>query len=197
MAKVIYAVIGLILIGLTGCNLKIKEEGKDGNKNVSISSSLGDLKVRTDEVNPADTGMSVYPGSRLKPKQDRDSENKANVDINTPWFGLKVVALTYETDDTPEKIWGYYRDEMSKKWGKPLECRPGSPDLDRKKEGKDDLTCRDKHGRSKLNIDADTNEMQLKVGSEDRQHIVAIKNSGGKTQYSLVYVTLRGENDSI
>jgi hypothetical protein len=181
---------------LSGCNMKVKEEGKDGNKNVSISSSLGDLKVRTDEVNPSDTGLSVYPGSRLKPNEDKNHDNKANVDINTPWFGVKVVALTYESDADPEKVWGYYRDEMTKKWGKPLECRPGSPDWNKKKEGKDDLVCREgsKHG---VNIDADTSEMQLKIGSEDKQHVVAVKKVGGKTQYSLVYVTVRGEKDSI
>jgi hypothetical protein len=178
--------------------MKVKEEGKDGSKNVSISSALGDLKVRTDQVNPSDTGLTVYPGSTLKPNEDKNHDNKANVDINTPWFGVKVVALTYESDADPDKIWGYYRDEMTKKWGKPLECRPGSPDMDKKKEGKDDLICREesnnKHG---VHIDADTSEMQLKVGSEDRQHVVAVKKKDGKTQYSLVYVTVRGQKDTI
>lgn len=192
----ILATAAVVLLG--GCNMKVKEEGKDGSKNVSISSALGDLKVRTDQVNPSDTGLTVYPGSTLKPNEDKNHDNKANVDINTPWFGVKVVALTYESDADPDKIWGYYRDEMTKKWGKPLECRPGSPDMDKKKEGKDDLICREesnnKHG---VHIDADTSEMQLKVGSEDRQHVVAVKKKDGKTQYSLVYVTVRGQKDTI
>lgn len=191
----VYSLAALLL--LAGCDLKIKEkETAEGNKNVEISSSLGQLKVRTDEVDPGDTGLTVYPGSRLKPKDNRDNENKANVDINTPWFGVKVVALTYESDDSPEKVWSYYRDEMAKKWGKPLECRPGSPDLNRKKQGKDDLVCENEGGR-KIHIDADTHDMQLKVGSEDRQHIVAVKQRGGKTQYSLVYVTVRGERETL
>lgn len=180
---------------LSACNLKVKDEGREGNKNVSISSSLGNLKVRTDEVNPADTGMTVYPGSQIKPKDDKNSDNKANVDINTPWFGLKVVALTYTTEDTPEKVWNYYLSEMTKKWGKPLECKPGSPDLGKKKQNKNDLDCREEeHG---VHIDADSNDMQLKVGTEDRQHVVAVKREGGKTQYSLVYVTVRDEKGSI
>ena len=198
MRNTIILTAAAVVLLSSGCNMKVKEEGKDGSKNVAISSALGDLKVRTDEVNPADTGMSVYPGSRLKPKEDKNNDNKANVDINTPWFGVKVVALTYESDDSPEKIWDYYRNEMAKKWGKPLECRPGSPDMDKKKEGKDDLTCREgsnnKHG---VHIDSDTSEMQLKVGSDDKQHVVAVKTKNGKTQYSLVYVTVRGEKDTI
>jgi hypothetical protein len=180
---------------LSACNLKVKDEGTEGNKNVSISSALGNLKVRTDEVNPADTGMTVYPGSKLKPKDDKNSDNKANVDINTPWFGLKVVALTYTTEETPEKVWNYYLNEMTKKWGKPLECKPGSPDLGKKKQNKNDLDCREEeHG---VHIDADSSDMQLKVGTEDRQHVVAVKREGGKTQYSLVYVTVRDEKGSI
>jgi hypothetical protein len=193
LAFLFVAGVGLFL---SACNLDIKEkEGKEGSKNVSINSSLGNLKVRTDEVNPADTGLTVYPGSQLKPKDDRNNDNKANVDINTPWFGLKVVALTYTTDESPEKVWNYYRDEMTKKWGKPLECKSGSTDLDKKKQNKNDLDCREE--QSGIHIDADNSRMELKVGTEDRQHVVAVKREGGKTQYSLVYVTVRDEKGSI
>ena len=189
--SVLAATVAVVL--LTGCNMKVKEEGKDGNKNVSISSALGNLKVRTDQVNPADTGLSVYPGSTLKPKEDKNHDNKADVNIDTPWFGVKVVALTYESNDDPEKIWGYYRDEMTKKWGKPLECRAGSPDMQKTKREKNELDCReDSNNKHGVHIDADSSEMQLKVGSEDKQHVVAVKKENGKTQYSLVYVTVRG-----
>jgi hypothetical protein len=82
---------------------------------------------------------------------------------------------------------------MSKKWGKPLECRSGSPDMDKKKQNKNDLDCREQdHG---MHIDADDSKMQLKVGTEDRQHIVALKTDGGKTQYSLVYVNVRDDKE--
>jgi hypothetical protein len=192
-----FAIVSIAALLVTGCNMRVKEsEGKDGKKDVSISSPIGGLKVHTDDVNPADTGLTVFPGSTLKPKENEHSDNKANVAIDTPWFGLKVVAVTYLADDPTDKVWNYYRDEMSKKWGKPLECKPGSPDMDRKKEGKNELTCRDKEGKG-MQIDADNSEMQLKTGTDDRQHIVAIKRDGGKTQYSLVYITVRGEKDTI
>ena len=182
---------------IAGCNVDVKEHKKGEAEDVSIKSPFGGLKVRTDEVNPADTGMTVFPGSTLKPRSEHD-ENKAHVDIDTPWFGVKVVAITYLTDAPSEKVWSYYRDELSKKWGKPLECRAGSPDMDKKKSGKDDLTCHEKESHNVgLNINSDNSDMQLKVGTEDRQHVVAMKTENGKTQYSLVYVTVRGEKDTI
>jgi hypothetical protein len=188
------ALITSALILITGCSISVKDhDKKKGSEDVSIKSPIGALNVQTDKVNPADTGMSVFPGSTLKPKDEHNGDNKANVDINTPWFGLKVVAVTYTTDAPVDKVWGYYRDEMSKKWGKPLECRSGSPDMDKKKQNKNDLDCREQdHG---MHIDADDSKMQLKVGTEDRQHIVALKTDGGKTQYSLVYVNVRDDKE--
>jgi hypothetical protein len=180
----------LVLIG--GCSIQSRDK-KNGSEDVSIKSPIGALKVQTDKVEAADTGLTVFPGSTLKPKDEHNGDNKANVDINTPWFGLKVVAVTYTTDAPADKVWNYYRDEMSKNWGKPLECRSGSPDMNKKKENKNDLDCREQeHG---LHVNADNSNMQLKVGTEDRQHIVALKTEGGKTQYSLVYVNVRDEKD--
>lgn len=187
------ALITSALLLISGCSVSVKDrEKKNGSEDVSIKSPIGALKVQTDQVNPADTGLSIFPGSTLKAKDDRKGDNKANVDINTPWFGLRVVAITYTTDAPVDKVWSYYRDEMSKKWGKPLECRSGSPDMEKKKENKDDIVCHEKRG---INIDAEESEMQLKVGTNDRQHVVALKTDGGKTQYSLVYVNVRDDKD--
>jgi hypothetical protein len=105
----IHLTVAATLAMLAGCNVHARKDG--GEKNVSISSPLGALKVRTDDVNPKDTGLPVYPGARLKPDTD-DNKGKANVNINTPWFGLKVVALTYVSDDSQQKVWDYYKNEM-------------------------------------------------------------------------------------
>jgi hypothetical protein len=190
MRSIAFITSALILI--TGCSIQTREK-KNGSDDVSIKSPIGALKVQTDKVEAADTGLTVFPGSTLKPKDEHNGDNKANVDINTPWFGLKVVAVTYTTDAPADKVWSYYRDEMSKKWGKPLECRSGSPDMDKKKQNKNDLDCREQdHG---LHIEADSSKMELKVGTEDRQRIVALKTEGGKTQYSLVYVNVRDDKE--
>lgn len=185
----------LLAMVATGCTISSHEK-ENGNKDVAIKSPFGNLKVQTDKVEAQDTGLSVFPGSTIKPKEN-NNDSKANVNVDTPWFNLKVVAVTYLTDAPQDKVWDYYRSEMAKKWGKPLECREGSPDMDKPKAGKHDLSCRDDDKGHGFNIDADNSEMQLKVGSEDYQRIVAIKTKDGKTQYSLVYLSMNDGKDTI
>src|SRR5436190_22458096 len=95
---------GIVLLLIAGCSIHVKDSDNasndDGkNKDVAIKSPFGGLNVHTAHVDPKDTGMSVYPGARLK-ENENGHDNKANVNIDTPWFGVKVVALTYETDDS-------------------------------------------------------------------------------------------------
>jgi hypothetical protein len=183
------------LILLSGCNIHTKHGDMGNDKDVSISSPLGGLKVRTDKVDPKDTGLSVYPGAKLKEKSNDHNDNKANVNIDTPWFGLKVVALSYQTDDPQEKVWDYYKKEMSK-YGHVLECKPGSADLKITSDEKNTLTCeRKKDDKRGLNIHAE--DVELKVGTEDHQRLVGFKPSSKGTEFSLVYIVIREGKDSI
>jgi hypothetical protein len=182
--------IAATLAMLAGCNIHTRKDGAE--KNVSISSPLGALKVRTDNVDPKDTGLPVYPGARLKPQTDDHNQGKANVNIDTPWFGLKVVALTYLSDDSQQKVWDYYKKEMSK-YGRVLECKPGSPDMNAETKEKGDVTCKDK-GDHKKGMHIDSDDVELKVGTEDHQRIVGFKPSSNGTQFSLVYVVTHGES---
>jgi hypothetical protein len=187
---------------LAGCNMNVKKDEKaDGGKKVEISSDLGNLKVNTQEVDPKATGLTVYPGSRLKERDNRHDESQANVNIDTPWFALKVVAVTYESDDSPDKVWEYYKKDMAQ-YGRPLECRPGSPDLKLEKKNKDELTCyddKDSRGARRRNraVSISIDSMELKVGTNERQRIVAVKPKGSGTEYSLVYVVTREGRESI
>src|SRR4029453_5060895 len=102
MTRLIWFASALLLV--TGCNLK-KDKSPEGGEKVEFSSALGDLKVDIKNVAPKATGLSVYPGARLKERRADHDENQADVNINTPWFGVKVVAVTYLTDDSLEKVW--------------------------------------------------------------------------------------------
>ena len=42
------------------------------------------------------------------------NDKSANVNISSFGFQLKVVALEYESDDTPDKLIAYYRDQLKK-----------------------------------------------------------------------------------
>jgi hypothetical protein len=176
---------GLALLVLVGCSINVHDKDRAGddnnskNKEVTIKSPFGGMHVDTQKVDPSQAGLSVYPGARLKEKEN-GNDNKANVNIDTPWFGVKVVALKYVSDDPQEKIWDYYKKELSK-YGKVLECRPGSPDLNIKKTDENTLTC-----------DEDS-EPHLKVGRVDHQRVVGFKKVGSSTEFDLVYVETHGD----
>jgi hypothetical protein len=187
---------GLALLVLVGCSINVHDKDRAGddadhskNKEVTIKSPFGGMHVDTQKVDASQVGLTVYPGARLKEKENGD-DNKANVNIDTPWFGVKVVALKYISDDPQEKIWDYYKKELSK-YGKVLECRPGSPDLNIKKTDDNTLTCDEdkKNGHAKV----DPDEPHLKVGRADHQRVVGFKKSGGSTEFDLVYVETHGD----
>lgn len=179
---------------VTGCTIQSKHEGGDHEKkDVKIETPFGNMNVNTDKVEAQATGMSLYPGATLKEKETGDKdEKKANVNISTPWFGLKVVALSYESKDDQQKVWDFYKKDLAK-YGRVLECRPGSADMDAPKAKDDELACRDE----KKHVRYDGKEMALKVGTQNKQRIVAIKPSGSGSEFSLVYVVTRDKKDTL
>jgi len=186
---ILFAALGL----LVGCNVHVnKDETASGGKNANITTPFGSLKVETNNVSPKDAGLQAYPGARLVPKEGKN-DSDANVNIDTPWFGLRVVALKYESDDSPDKIWDFYKKDMAQ-YGRVLECKPGSPDMDIVAKDKEDLTCHDRGSKDSQKLNISPDEPHLKVGTENHQRVVAFKRSSGGTKFSLVYVAVRGDD---
>jgi hypothetical protein len=171
-----------LLLVLPACNVKT-EKGADGkDKKVEISTPFGGLKVNND-ADAHDTGLPIFPNSRPKP-QEHDNDSSANVNMSFGKFGLKVVVASYLTDAPPDKVLDFYRGEIGK-YGKVLECKGGSIGsfkMDRRGNDKE-LHC-DKEG--------DSTVVELKVGSQTLQHVVAVKPDGKGSEYSLVYVRTQG-----
>jgi hypothetical protein len=186
-AIAILGVFALVFV-LGGCNIKEKHDGQ--NKKVDIQTPFGDMKVNTN-ADVRDTGLPVYPGARPKPGDEHNS-NGANVNLNTSLFGLKVVAMTYLSDDSPDKVLSYYGGEM-KRYGDVITCKGGSVDHVQVKtksgEDSDALTC-DKN-------DNGSETVELKVGAKSKQRVVAVKPSGKGSEFSLVYVQTRKDEGSL
>jgi hypothetical protein len=184
------AVVALVL--LAGCSIETKESKDDkGNKNVKIETPWGGLSVRTDpEVK--ETGLPLYPGAQRKPGDEHD-KHAANVDITTPMFGLKVVAMEFVTNDPPEKVLSFYRDKMKSFGGKFLECQnSGYVSIDEngkfaEEDNEKELTCGKRHGGA----------VELKVGTPGDQHVVAIKSSGKGSEFALVFVQKHGARGTV
>jgi hypothetical protein len=174
---------------LVACSVNVKKEKNGDDKQVDIATPVGDIHVSKDP-DAADTGLPVYPGAQLKQKDSDHDDNGANVNISGFGYGLKVVALEYQSSDAPEKIVSFYKNQL-KKYGAVLTCQSEGLDLDTDMKGSDnksrELTCNDKHG----------SDIELKVGTKENQHIVAIQADGKGSKFSLVLVRTHGKQADI
>ena len=174
---------------LAACSVNVKKQKDGGDKQVDIDTPVGGIHVSKD-ANVADVGLAVYPGARLKQDDSRGDDKSANVNISSFGFQLKVVALEYESDDTPDKLIAYYKDQL-KKYGNVLECHTShfevNPDMKSSDHGSHELTCNGSSG----------NNVELKVGTKSNQHIVAVKPEGKGSSFSLVYVRTHGKDANI
>lgn len=165
----------------------IAQESPD--KNLDIRSPIGDLHMG-DDASAKKIGVPLYPGARLK--SDEDNKNRANLSVLTEAFGMKLVVANYISQDDPAKVVEFYRNKL-KKYGKVLECHSD-------KHG-GDISVDDKESSSKeLKCDENSGPVtELKVGTEDNQHIVAVEPGEGSkgSNFALVYVHTRGKMGDI
>jgi hypothetical protein len=175
---------------LPACSVNVKKEQNGEDKQVDISTPVGGIHV-SKGANVADVGLPVYPGARLKQKNSDGDDKSANVNISGFGYGLKVVALEYESDDSPYKLIAFYRDQLKKYGNNVLECHTAHLDVNTDLKDSDhsshDLTCQ---GASGSNV-------ELKVGTKENQHIVAVEPDGKGSSFSLVYVRTHGKDAEI
>lgn len=177
---------------LLACSINVKDHGDDGASKVDISTPVGGIHV-DENADVRDTGLPVYPGARAKSKSDDGDKKSANVNLSAFGYGLKVVALEYESDDPPSKIIAYYQDQL-KKYGNVLQCHTSggnSYQINGKTNG---YTA-----KGPLRCDSDDNgkTVELKVGTEDNQHIVSVDPQGKGSDFAIVWVRVRGKEGDI
>ncbi|MGO9084932.1 MAG: hypothetical protein ACLQBK_06870 [Candidatus Sulfotelmatobacter sp.] len=171
------------------CSVNVKKEANGEDKQVDINTLVGGIHV-SKGVDPAEVGLAVYPGARLKEKNAGGDSKSANVNISSFGYGVRVVALEYESDDTPAKLVTFYKDQL-KKYGDVLVCHTThlNVNTDMKDSDSDShaLTCEGSSG----------NDIELKVGTRENQHIVAVEPEGKGSSFSLVYVRTHGKEADI
>jgi len=183
---------------LPACSVNVKKAENGEDKKVDIETPMGGIHV-SKGADARDTGLPVYPGAKQKQESNDGEEKSANVNISAGMFGLKVVAIEFLSDDPPDKIAAYYKDQL-KRYGAILECHTdnkhgdaGDVDVHLGKDGdknSNQLSCAHSSGKT----------LELKVGTKQNQHIVAIspKDSGHGTDFALVFVQTRGgDRDTI
>jgi len=183
------AAIILGMLASPACNINVKKTPSGEDKKVDIETPFGSIHVDKD-VDVRDTGLAVYPDARPVEKGENGNEKSANVNISAGVFGLKVVAVEYQSGDAPEKIIAYYKDQL-KKYGPVLECHTtyhsgGSASYKPRSDSDKDshqLTCDSNGG----------NDVELKVGTKENQHIVAVHAQDKGSRFALVLVQVHGK----
>jgi hypothetical protein len=183
----------------------LAQQSDTQDSSLDVRSSVGDLHVGKD-ADAHNAGLPLYPGAH--PKHDENND-PVNFGVATEGFGLKLVVAKYESDDAPAKVVDFYREKL-KKYGKVLECHSQkhggdvsmhSDDQDSQEAGSENSKDKNKDQKSKqLKCDSDGGPVtELKVGTEDNQHVVAVepRDSGKGATFALVYVRTRGKQGDI
>jgi hypothetical protein len=169
----------MLAIALGGCSVSTHKESNGEDKKVDIKTPVGEIHVGSD-TGAQDAGLAMYPGARAK--EDSHDKDRANVQLGFGDFGVKVVAATYLSDDPPQKVIDFYRNDL-KRYGKVLECPRGLSENHDKDGG--ELRCDEKGSE-------EPGKLSLAVGVPEKQRIVAVKPSGKGTEFSTVYVQVKG-----
>lgn len=164
------------------------DNGQD--KHLDIQSSMGDLHMGND-ADARKAGLPLYPGARLK--HDEDNGGALNFGVISETFGVQLVVAKYDSDDAPGKVIDFYRERL-KKFGKVIECHTS-------KNGDTHTDISDDQHSKEVKCDGDNTGpvTELKVGTEDNQHVVAIEphDAPGGSSFALVYIHARGKHGDI
>jgi hypothetical protein len=164
----------------------VAQDSDSSNKSLDISSPAASLHVGAD-ANAKKIGVPLYPGARLK--SNEENSDQANLSVLTEAFGMKLLVANYVSSDDPAKIVAFYRNKL-KKYGKVLECHS-------EKHGGDiSVENHEKDRDNELKCEKNSGPVtELKVGTEDNQHVVAVEPGEGNkgSNFALVYVHTRGK----
>jgi hypothetical protein len=184
-----FAFAALVCLGvLAGCSITTHDKGNGKKDDVDIRTPFGSLSVHEGQTDVKNTGLNLYPGARARKDSD-DESHSANVNISSSLFGVKVVAMNFESDDAPDKVLAFYRKDMGK-YGKVLDCTGGFTLSFHHHDKDDPVTCgADDSGHGY--------KEELKVGTENNQRIMAIKPADKGSVFTLVYVRAWESKDTM
>jgi len=191
-SKWLIAVGFTVWLSLLACKVNVHDHKDGGADKVDIETPIGGIHVN-EEANVRETGLTVYPGARQKQK-DKDGDSKsANVNISSSFFGVKVVALEYESDDAPDKVLAFYQDQL-KNFGHVIQCHAS-------KHGGGLAVHTADNADSSREVRCEGSDsgsvVELKVGTEGNQRLVSVEPEGKGSDFALVYILTRGKEGTI
>lgn len=186
--KQLLSVLGLLsCLMVPGCRF---DSHKDGDSdNVKVATPFGGMQVKTnDAAVQSGIGLPEYPGAMLV-KKDKDN-GAADINMSFGSFQLRVKAVSYRTGDSPDKVRAFYKDALAR-FGDVIQCSDNHP-VGTPTHTAEGLTC-DNAKENHITVNEQiASKAELKAGSPQHQHIVAIEPEGGGTKFGLVALDLPG-----
>jgi hypothetical protein len=142
------------------------------NHSIVVESDSGRYGVGAGKLDPKQLGVAIYPSAKV----DESENNSSDASLSLDWghASWRLYLQDYITPDSADKVLAFYRKQLSK-YGDVLECRNGKPV---------------EAVPSKLKCDSgkDDKSIELKAGTERKQHMVGVTPTAGGAQFKLVYL---------
>jgi hypothetical protein len=182
------AVVVLGLLVVSGCRIESDKHGD--NDNVKIATPFGGVQVKTNDAAVVDgIGLPVYPGAELV-KKKKNNDGAADINMSFGSFQLRVKAASFKTPDSPDRVAAFYRKALGR-YGDVIDCQNNQA-VGLPAKTAEGLTCdnmKDHH----ITVDDDmSDKRELKAGSKQHQHIVAIDPDGSGSKMGLISLDLPG-----
>jgi hypothetical protein len=186
-----------VCLPLAGCHV---HSDKNGNSdNVDIGTPFGSMQVKTnDKADTAAIGVTAYPGAVPVKENNKDSDS-ADINMSFGNFHLGVKAASFQTPDQQDKVLAFYRKDLAR-YGDVIECK-GSSTIGQPVRTSQGLSCNEAEHNHISNSDNDSDNLELRAGSAQHQHIVGVEPKDGGTRIGLVALDLpshlanHGKND--
>ncbi len=146
--------------------------GSGEKHQIVVETNSGRYGVGAEKLDPKQLGVAIYPGAKVVEGENDSSDASLSLDWGND--STRLYLQNYTTPDSSEKVLSFYLKQLSK-YGVVLECRNGKPVA----AVSSPLKC---------DSDKDGNSIELKAGTERKQHMVGVTSTAGGAQFEVVYL---------
>ncbi|MGA8489378.1 MAG: hypothetical protein WB711_03085 [Terriglobales bacterium] len=139
---------------------------------IAVETDSGRYEVGAEKLDPKQLGVAIYPGAKIHEGENDSSDASLSLDWGKE--STRLYLQNYVTSDSSDKVLSFYRKQLSK-YGAVLECRNGKP-------------VAAAPWQLKCDSDKDGNSIELKAGTERKQHMVGVTSTAGGAQFEVVYL---------
>jgi hypothetical protein len=141
---------------------------------IVVETNSGRYGVGAEKLDPKQLGVAIYPRAKV----DESPNNSSDASLSLDWGkdSTRLYLQNYVTSDSADKVLSFYRKQLLK-YGAVLECRNGKP-------------VGAVPSQLKCDSDKDDNSIsiELKAGTERKQHMVGVTPTAGGAQFEVVYL---------